>query len=524
MGNEKGVRFRSDEYSKGKAKAITVRKIKSKTCEFWDYRTGEDQNGFFHVAAFRDRVGGKIAWCKIRRKDKKFYAQGDTNYDLYGSWLFNDGGKMITIVEGEIDAMTVWQENGNWPVVSLPHGISSLSKSLSENFEYLNKFDKIVLFVDNDEVGRTAINTIKDPFPFGKVHVAWPIGKDANEMLLEGKAHDIKNQIYKAKPLTVDGVMLSSDVWSDMYENSNTGFVKFPFDGLNRLTGGWRRGQIIILAGDTGIGKTNITNEIIFSILNDGEKVGLFAVEESISMTCINLLAILAGVDRAKLLDTFDSDKVSFESRYRDIWVEGFKNLYLYRSSGKVTIEDVAHKVSYMSSVIGCKWIIIDNLTALSGILSDKEDDKQKIDKSVLMIQSVAKIYGIGVLVVMHLNRESEKSKIVSLAHFRGSSTPASICDLALSICLSDKENTDNRSVNLSVLKNRVAGTVGFACKIVKDISTGRLKQHQQNSPLKINGQSEESAGKINGQVNGMNDDYVDTTNTTGWRNYDEYE
>jgi twinkle protein len=63
----------------------------------------------------------------------------------------------ITITEGEIDALSVSQAFRNkYPVVSVPNGAQSAAKALAENYEYLDKFDKIVLMFDMDKPGREA--------------------------------------------------------------------------------------------------------------------------------------------------------------------------------------------------------------------------------------------------------------------------------------------------------------------------------------------------------------------------------
>ena len=56
------------------------------------------------------------------------------------------------ITEGEFDAMAVYQES-NLPSVSLPNGASNLPVSLVPFFD---RFDRIYLWLDADEVGRAA--------------------------------------------------------------------------------------------------------------------------------------------------------------------------------------------------------------------------------------------------------------------------------------------------------------------------------------------------------------------------------
>ena len=43
-----------------------------------------------------------------------------------------------------------------WPMVSLPHGAASAKKDLQKQIPFLQGYQEIVLFFDNDEAGRQA--------------------------------------------------------------------------------------------------------------------------------------------------------------------------------------------------------------------------------------------------------------------------------------------------------------------------------------------------------------------------------
>ena len=95
---------------------------------------------------------------KVRNLEEKgFYAKsGFKGDELFGMNLFTAGcSKMVTITEGELDALSVSQmlkSNFANPVVSLPS--ATPSKKLWENCkEWLDSFDKIILSVDTDDAG-----------------------------------------------------------------------------------------------------------------------------------------------------------------------------------------------------------------------------------------------------------------------------------------------------------------------------------------------------------------------------------
>ena len=57
----------------------------------------------------------------------------------------------LVVVEGEMDAMSVYEcQQGSWPVVSIPNGAAAAKKAIQKNYEWINHYDKVVLFFDND--------------------------------------------------------------------------------------------------------------------------------------------------------------------------------------------------------------------------------------------------------------------------------------------------------------------------------------------------------------------------------------
>ena len=59
-----------------------------------------------------------------------------------------------------------------WAVVSLPTGAASAKKSIQKNLQFLQGYDQIVLFFDNDEPGIEASKSAATVLPPGKVYIA----------------------------------------------------------------------------------------------------------------------------------------------------------------------------------------------------------------------------------------------------------------------------------------------------------------------------------------------------------------
>ena len=81
--------------------------------------------------------------------------------------------KKLVIVEGEMDALSVWEAQPNWDVVSVPNGAAAAKKAIQKNYEWFNYYDKIVLFPDNDEAGQKAAIEMAGVLPLGRLTSAF---------------------------------------------------------------------------------------------------------------------------------------------------------------------------------------------------------------------------------------------------------------------------------------------------------------------------------------------------------------
>lgn len=174
------VSFMPEDKSEGNY--VNMRGINTKTMEDFGVLTYDDRQEYVYPS------GG----IKVRRLDEKqFYAKnGFKGDELFGMNLFSAGSsKKVTVTEGELDALSVYQMMDHRyvnPVVSLPS--ATPSKKLWEKCaDWLNSFDQIILSVDNDEAGNGLASRMAKLFPNKVYRVDHGDYKDANDFLKAGK-------------------------------------------------------------------------------------------------------------------------------------------------------------------------------------------------------------------------------------------------------------------------------------------------------------------------------------------------
>ena len=179
------------EPSQEDAKYISIRGITKETMEHYGVKTVVSHSGEPVSQSYVYPSGS----TKTRKFPKSFTATGKMD-ELYGMNLFTRGSsKSVTIVEGELDALSAWQMLGGVgnryinPVVSLPS--ANPSKTFWENVvPWLDGFEKIILSVDADGPGDAVAQKINNIFPKKVFRVDHSTYKDANEFLQAGKSSE----------------------------------------------------------------------------------------------------------------------------------------------------------------------------------------------------------------------------------------------------------------------------------------------------------------------------------------------
>ena len=153
----------------GSAERLQKRNISQKTCERYKiFKDGDILRMYYH------NVNGHPIGAKVRTKNKVFTYEGETDGSFFGQHLFfrNSKEKSVVITEGELDAASVSEALGDFPAVSLPSGAAAAKKAMKNNYEWLQQFEKIILWFDNDEAGQKALKDAANALPPGKVFIA----------------------------------------------------------------------------------------------------------------------------------------------------------------------------------------------------------------------------------------------------------------------------------------------------------------------------------------------------------------
>jgi twinkle protein len=407
---------------------------------------------------------------------------------LFGENLFKSGGKFLTIVEGECDAMASYQLMGSkWPVVSVKGGAGNSVKDVKNSLEFVEGFDFVVICFDKDKAGREASKKVARILKPGKAKImTLPNGfKDPNDMLKANEHQQFMQSFWDSKVYTPSGVIKISELRDKFHNREHKESVPYPWQDLNQKLYGLRQGELVTLTGGTGLGKSSVTRELEHHlIMNTTDNVGVIALEEDWRRTVDGILSIEAN---ARLY--IDQEREKFSKEELD---QLFNVLYDGENKGRVwvhahfgtnSIEEIFSKLRFMIIGCGCKWVVIDHLHMLVSAVHEG-DERRAIDDIMTRLRSIVEETGAGLILVSHLRRVSsdkghEQGIEVSLSHLRGSQSIAQLSDCVIALernqQADDKE--ESNTTRLRVLKSRYTGDVGLSSSLKYDHETGRLHE-----------------------------------------------
>jgi len=470
------VEIKPVDFLTGTHEVLVKRCLTEKTVKFWDYQTGTFNGKTTQIANHKTKDGKNVAQ-KIRTAGKNFSVRGAIKEaGLYGQWLWRDSGKNVTIVEGELDALSMSQAfDHKWPVVSLKTGAAGAKRDIKQAIEWLEGFESVVFMFDNDEVGQKAAVECAALLSPRKAKIAKLPLKDASDMVMAGRTPELIDAFWSAKSYQPDGIINGADLWEEVSTEKEVHSVPYPYKDLNEKVGGCRLGEIVTVTAGSGLGKSQLTREFAYHLLNEGATIGYVALEESSKRTAqglmslhLNKLVHLNDIPKDELKEAFDATM-------------GTGRVFMYDHWGSTESDNLLGKIRYLARGCGCQYVILDHLSiVVSGM--EGNDERRTIDTLMTKLRSLTEELNIGMIVVSHLRRPSgdkghEEGIITSLSQLRGSAAIGQLSDIVIGLERNQQDAETSDTTTVRVLKNRWSGETGVAGHLVYSKQTGRMSE-----------------------------------------------
>jgi replicative DNA helicase len=232
---------------------------------------------------------------------------------------------------------------------------------------------------------------------------------------------------------------------------------------LDKLTGGLMDGEMIILGGRPGCGKTSLAVNIAeHALIEEDKSVGIFSMEMAGTQLMMRMISSRAKVNLRHLQDGFMAERdaprlIAAAGKLRKT------SLYI-DDDGGLTLNEFRAKSRILVQKYQAKLIILDYIQLMT-TGSRNENRNQELSQISMGIKNTAKKLKVPIIVLSQLNRELDKSsREPRLSDLRDCGGLESDADTVMFLYRPGKngseEGGDTVPVTLSIAKQR-NGPVG---------------------------------------------------------------
>ena len=435
----------------------------------------------YQVTAFEDNPkllwfpffdeNNKLVYAKFRRMDykpgiskgSKEWQQRDGKPILFGMNECEDFTTLV-ITEGQIDSMSC-AEAGIKNAVSVPCGKTNFAW-IPNCKEWTKKFDTIIVFGDMENGQMSLLDKISQKFDnkIKAVRKQDYLGeKDANAILRKYGADAVRDCINNAQPLNAECVKPLSKIKNpdvNAMEHIETGI----YDLDEALDGGIALGQVCLLSGRRGDGKSTFMSQIIANAIDQGYGTFIYSAELPDFQFKGWLNTQVAG----------EENLVGYKNKYGqmryvptdeaqvliDRWYDGkafiFDNSFIDEHPEKEL--DLISIIEQTIKANDVKLVCVDNLmTAMESVRSQSELYLAQ-GRFVGRLKKLAIRYNIAVILIAHPRKQGNKDneKQFDNDDVAGSADITNKVDIVLNYYRAKQDEPYQRLLSLD--KNRLVG------------------------------------------------------------------
>lgn len=421
----------------------------------------KDENGetvfikYRNIEFKKGETSGSKEWC----------VKGEYKKILFGMNHCEDFGTLV-ITEGQIDSLSC-AAAGIKNAVSVPTGKNGFTWKPNV-WNWLVKFEEIVVFGDKEGDEITLAEPISQFFP-KRVRIVKPSSyqgcKDANELLQKCGADALKKAVEDAEVQVNLRIKNLAEV--ENIDLSQMTCYPTGIKSLDKSIGnGFHDGELIILTGKCGEGKSTFASQIVAKMIQNGLKCFCYSGE-------LPDYTFKSWIDKQICNGANTEAARNAASAFYD------KKCYIYDNSAVIDEdEEVFDLIAQAIKSLECKFILIDNLmTAME--LKSTEDLYRQQSAFVTKLTKYAKGFNVIIMLVAHPKKgDSDDNDAIS-----GSGDITNRANVVIRYQRkSKKPEEDNKSL-IKITKNRTTGKLNWD-GIEVEYEPLSMRIHEPDEPI----------------------------------------
>lgn len=297
----------------------------------------------------------------------------------------------VIFVEGEMDAIKLWQETG-FAVWSGTTGATFKDLHIND----FKNLKKIFIGFDSDEAGAKGEEEAVEKLGRERCFkISVPYGKDWTEAFQFGMTKaDFETILKNSKECG------SSDVFKVSDEDTIL-TVKCGFNSIDEITGGFRYGNSYRVGAVDKAGKTTFLMQIATYMMKHGYKVCYLNTELTDQEFRIAMTALDFDLEKRNVENLLDKQR-EWSKKYKDkLFYAGVNDLIASNANSLPSFEKLMQKANYFASK-GVKIFFFDNLSTFANNAKSTKKGWEILSDNGLKVINFAKLTKSMCFMVLH--------------------------------------------------------------------------------------------------------------------------
>lgn len=447
---------------------MKTRGISEVVTKHYGITTKQDQENVIVFPFFDEE--GTMQFVKYRKTDfdkerdsSKEWCLADCKPILFGMDRCDPKiSDTLVLTEGQIDSLSV-AECGIPNAVSVPTGALGFTW-VPYCWDFLSKFKTLIVFGDYEKEHITLLKEMSQRFHGTVKHVKeddYRGCKDANELLMKHGKVAVIQAITDA--VIVDNPHIKK--MSEVRRPENVVMIDTGIAQLNKIIGGFSPGQLVLLSGERGYGKSTLGSQFLLEAVDQGFTSLVYSGE-------------LVDYDVQDWIDRQAAGKDNINNRVSEngfcrylVQTDALEKIHawyddrLYIRDSDLFVDDEEPEpllVTIRTAIrqYGVKVIMLDNL--MTAIEDDLNFDLYRQQAAfVRELAKTAKQMDVLIVLVAHPRKGSGKFEFRN-DDISGSANITNLADIVLNYTKPGKDSGIGAPRILQVAKNRVNGKLSF--------------------------------------------------------------
>ena len=444
---------------------LESRGISARVTEMLNITTQKDDDSVI-VFPFHDE-NDELQFVKYRNTDPKRiekygkeFCEKNCKPILFGMNICKDTDKPLVLTEGQIDSLSVL-EAGIENAVSVPNGAKGFTW-VPYCWDFLSRFDTLIVFGDHEKDHITLLEEMTERFHGTVKHVRpedYLDCKDANDLLRKHGKQAVVDAVENAVIVQNPKIKRLVDIKRKRADEMTS--ISSGIRALDEKLGGFYLGQLIILTGKRGQGKSTLGSQFGIRAITEGYTVMFYSGELNDWMFKDWFERQAAGKRFINVLQGGKSKEYSISGEIigrLERWYADKAYFYdnsIFRNDIESTTEEESLLKTLETSITqyGCKVLFIDNLmTAIEDDLG--ADLYRQQTQFVKELAIMAKRHEVLIFLIVHPKKNNEAGADCDTV--MGSSNITNLADVVLNYSEPKKDRKGDRV--LQIWKNRLTG------------------------------------------------------------------